>query len=71
VLHEGLQVVDAEEVEALVPGREFIPTAWLRRLQAKNIPLATRLRSNRRLFMAENDAENDLEKGSKRGRRCL
>jgi len=67
VLQEGLQVVDAEEVEALVADREFISTAWLRRLQAENIPFAIRLRSNRRVFTGENGSENGWENGSQNG----
>jgi hypothetical protein len=67
VLQKGLQVVDAEEVEALVADREFISTAWLRRLQAENIPFAIRLRSNRRVFTGENDSENDSENGATKG----
>lgn len=67
VLQEGLQVVDAEEVEALVADREFISTAWLCRLQAENIPFAIRLRSNRRVFTGENDSENGSENDSENG----
>jgi hypothetical protein len=49
LLEAMLHVVDPASVEALVADREFISTAWLRRLQAEGIPFAIRLRSDRRV----------------------
>ena len=49
VLDRLLQVVDADQIAAVVADREFISVQWLKRLKAEEIPFAVRVRSDRRV----------------------
>lgn len=51
VVEAALESVDPALVDALVADRVFISAWWLRRLQAEEVPVAIRLRSDRRVAL--------------------
>jgi len=49
VLEQFLQVVEPEQIEALVADREFTGTDFLRKLKEREVPFVIRIKTDRRL----------------------
>jgi hypothetical protein len=59
VLRRFFAVVDPSEVGVLLADREFISAEWLHWLQAREVPFAVRLRSDRRIGLASQESLRD------------